>query len=95
VLDANWDAVTLFPRLATQWNYRHHWTVVPAGLGGVAVSTEIRSGLKYPSVWGFIDRMPDGTDRDRVFWGIQVMEAAIIEYDNDQLQAGHDQRHRR
>lgn len=93
MLDANWDTVMLFTRLATQWDRRAHWSVVPAGLSAVAVPTEIRSGLKYPSVWTLIDRMPANPDRERIFWGIQVMEAAVIEYDSNQLQAHGRHRH--
>lgn len=82
VLDANYDTAILFTRLATQWHWRTAWTVVPGGFMPVSIPREVRSGLDYPTVWGFIDRMPEGTDKDRVFWGVQVMEAAALEVFN-------------
>lgn len=64
----NWDSLTFFVSLQTQWN-------LAVGMGGGA-----RTGLRYEAVYPLLDRVAadDRKEWERLFSDVRQMERAVL-----------------
>jgi hypothetical protein len=77
VLEAGWDAVSIWCRLSTQWVADTFFNVVPGGLAPLIVPSRRWRGLDYPGVNAVLSRTALA-EPDAVFAQIQTMERAAL-----------------